>query len=245
MISSSANLDSYIYATKMELCYINLHKNRDKTEKAAPTSPSHEANNIIEQANKSTTVMVQNCTMRPIKSDIWMTASTIIQCPVISLVAFTTLSTKLSVKYTLMGSFLFLLIHTSLSPVNMLGQIILINDGQTVLINKIIHKRTVNEISNNKWRDCFQRRGSISGRPIISQCLSPTMTICHYMDQLIGLGPLVQKQYTYVRDTKDSINQIPGLWHMRCSPYIPSCQSRNFSCLLQKLSQRLNFQYEF
>ena len=26
MISSSANLDSYLYATKMELCYINLHK---------------------------------------------------------------------------------------------------------------------------------------------------------------------------------------------------------------------------
>lgn len=46
----------------------------------------------------------------------------------------------------------------------------------------------------------------VPGRPIISQCPSPTMLIGHFVGHFSV--PLLQIQYTYVRDTIDFINKI-------------------------------------
>lgn len=49
----------------------------------------------------------------------------------------------------------------------------------------------------------------IPGRPNISHCSSSTIPIGHFIDPF--LVPIVQKQHTYVRDTKDFINKVESL----------------------------------
>ena len=47
------------------------------------------------------------------------------------------------------------------------------------------------------------------GRPIISQCGTPTENIGHYCDHF--LVPIVQKQDSYIKDTADFIQKIESL----------------------------------
>lgn len=70
--------------------------------------------------------------------------------------------------------------------------------GRLYLLPKI-HKISVLDIEKFKGREALQRGMLVPGRPIISQCSSPTLLIGHVVDHF--LVPLVQTQYTYVRDT--------------------------------------------
>ena len=69
-----------------------------------------------------------------------------------------------------------------------------------------IHKIKEDEIGLFTGQQALQQNLIIPGRPIISQCSAPTMSIGHFIDYF--LVPLVKKQETYLRDTTDFINKI-------------------------------------
>ncbi|XP_069102132.1 uncharacterized protein [Argopecten irradians] len=80
--------------------------------------------------------------------------------------------------------------------------------GKLYLLPKI-HKLQQDDFDKYVGRKALLNHHLIPSRPIISQCNSPTMKIGRFIDNF--LVPLVQKQETYLKDTKDFINKIEGI----------------------------------
>ncbi|XP_062598993.1 uncharacterized protein LOC134260453 [Saccostrea cucullata] len=198
-------LENYLYATKMELCKIHFHKFRDnltKKERNALTSLRNETNIVIKKADKSTTVVVQNRTnyaaegLRQLNDGIHYAAIHKDRTHEIH-----DLINKIVCEMQI-NSEIDSITHRFLS------QSLTFRPGRLYLLPKI-HKICISDIENFKGTEALQRGMSIPGRPIISQCASPTMPIGHFIDYF--LVPLVQKQHTYVRDTKHFISKVESL----------------------------------
>ena len=198
-------LENYLYATKMELCKIHFHKYRDnltKDERSALINLRNKSSIIIKKADKSSTVVVQNRTnyvaegLRQLNDGIHYAPVYEDRTPEI-----------LSLINQIVSE---MHINANIDSIShkFLCQTLTFRPGRLYLLPKI-HKICTSDIEKFKGLEALQRGMIILGRPIIAQCSSPTMLIGHFIDHF--LVPLVQKQHTYVRDTKDFISKVESL----------------------------------
>ena len=203
--TSNIALENYLYATKMELCKIHVQKYRDnltKNERAALTSLRNESSIIIKKADKSTTVVVQNRVnymaegLRQLNDGMHYAK------------VHKDRTQEIHGLVNMVVSEMHINANIDSITHRYLSKTLTFRPGRLYLLSKI-HKISVSDIGKYKGREALQRGMIVPGRPIISQCSSPTMPIGHFVDHF--LVPLVQKQHTYVRDTKDFINKIESL----------------------------------
>ena len=53
---------------------------------------------------------------------------------------------------------------------------------------------------------------SVPGRPVISNCGTPTEKISEYLDQI--LIPVVQESWSYIKDSGDFFKKVKHLWQI-------------------------------
>ena len=53
---------------------------------------------------------------------------------------------------------------------------------------------------------------SVPGRPVISNCGTPTEKISEYLDQI--LIPVVQEIWSYIKDSGDFFKKVKHLWQI-------------------------------
>ena len=80
--------------------------------------------------------------------------------------------------------------------------------GKFFMLPKI-HKIPDDILEQMEENEQIRKNHLIPGRPIVSLCGTPMHNIGHFIDYIIL--PLVQKQYTYTRDTKHLIRKIESL----------------------------------
>lgn len=197
-------LEDYIDKTKLELSSIpikKIHNNTSKLEREALTSLRNNNNIVIKKADKSNTIVIMDKdqyiaeAMRQLKSKHYMQVDKpdlhnlhhIIQNRVTQMYSKGSID-KETYRY---------LCDNKPS----------LKCGHLYLLPKI-HK-IKDEVRYALQNGQCSIRQLPPGRPIISQCDTPTRKIGAYCDYF--LIPIVQNQSTYIKDTADFINKIETL----------------------------------
>ncbi|XP_069122266.1 uncharacterized protein [Argopecten irradians] len=198
-------IENYIFATQMEISKLTKGKqchNMSKTDRMALISLSMNKNIVIKKADKSNMIVIMNKEnymeegLRQLQDDkhyvpIENHSTEHIIEKIIEKI--NTMYNDGSIDST---TYKYLVDMKRTGP------------GKLYLLPKI-HKLQQDDFDKYVGRKALLNHHLIPSRPIISQCNSPTMKIGRFIDNF--LVPLVQKQETYLKDTKDFINKIEGI----------------------------------
>ena len=198
-------LENYIDKTKLELTSMPIKRFQDnltKHEREAFVSLNNNLGIVIKKADKSNTVVVMDRDqyisegMRQLNSAYYVEVEKpdlealhqSIQSKVFEMYQNKTLDKE---------TYRFLSTHQNVK----------LKSGSLYLLPKI-HK--INEqVLDALLKGLCSLRKIPPGRPIISQCGTPTENIGHYCDHF--LVPIVQKQNSHIKDTSDFIQKIESL----------------------------------
>ncbi|XP_062592673.1 uncharacterized protein LOC134254146 [Saccostrea cucullata] len=197
-------LEQYIDKTKLELSSIpirKIHNNTSKLEREALNSLRNNNNIVIKKADKSNTIVIMD-------KDLYISE------------ALRQLQSKhyMPVEKPNLHN-LHKMIQNKITEMYSKGTIdketyrFLSDNRPSLKCGHLYFLPKIHKIKDNVRDALMKGQCSIRqlppGRPIISQCDTPTRNIGAYCDYF--LIPIVQKQSTYIKDTTDFINRIETL----------------------------------
>ncbi|XP_071150281.1 uncharacterized protein [Mytilus edulis] len=201
---ANTDIENYIFATKIELGRIHLHKFKDnltKSERMALQSLKQNKEIVIKKADKNSSTVILDKknyieqALSQLNDGIHYEQIAISHCTEI----YNLIESKVKILHEqshIDDISLRYLLDTKVEKIQV---------GRLYLLPKI-HKIDLNirnEIRNNKE---LLQRVQIPGRPIISLCNSPIERIGQFIDYF--LQPIVRQLWTFTQDTTFFINKI-------------------------------------
>lgn len=219
-------IENYIFATRNELSNISIknnHPNITREEKQSLHNLRNNMDIIITKADKNSTICVLNATnyinegLRQLNNDVFYQELNEHHMGTINK------STEEIINSLHNNSFIDDTTYKFLkSNIN--------NDkiGHFFMLPKI-HKLTIDTLQEIETNAQLQNNLIIPGRPIVSLKNTHLQNIGKFIDYF--LKPLVQKQYTYIRDTKHFINIIENT-KFHNNIYLVTFDAKNmYTCL--------------
>lgn len=199
-----SELEEYIDKTKLELSSMEIVKkksNISESEKAAILSLKNNSDIVIKKADKSNTIVIMNKNQYVLEAQRQLQSKHYMQVSEPNMLKLhDSIQNKLAEMHT----------NGSLDK----DTYKFFNDKKPSLkCGHLYLLPKTHKIPANIYNALMNGQCSIKklppGRPIISQCDTPTRKIGQYCDYF--LVPIVQKQSTYIKDTTDFITKIESL----------------------------------
>ena len=219
-------IENYIFATRNELSNICIKRNRPNItnkEKQALYDLSNNQNIIIKKADKNSTICILNATnyinegLRQLNNDIFYQELNEHHMDVINKSTEGMINSLHDNNFIDDITFKFLKSNINSDRI-----------GQFFMLPKI-HKLTIDTLQDIENNAQLRNNLIIPGRPIVSLKNTHLQNIGKFIDYF--LKPLVQKQYTYIRDTKHFINIIEST-KLQNNTYLVTFDAKNmYTCL--------------
>ena len=199
-----SSLENYIDKTRLELSSIEIKQHRNNlttNEREALVSLKNNQQIVIKKADKSNTVVIMDREKYILEGSRQLNTKHYIEVD---------RSNLLEIQNNIENKVKEMYINNTLDKETfryLKESKLQLQSGQLYLLPKI-HK-IKGTIMSALRNDLCSLKDLPPGRPIISQCNSPTYRIGAYCDHF--LVPIIKKQLTYIKDTTDFIKKIESL----------------------------------
>ena len=200
--TESNNLENYLYGTKLELAKLTFENqhNLSKSENTALRLLKENQNIIIRKADKGNTIVILNRTdyieegFRQLNNGIHYTKIESVDVKQTQKIVHNQVASMYNMNEIDKDTF------------NYLYDPFMVPNTPYIYFLPKIHKISSLISHMDPIKKDPNLKIKVPGRPIISQCGSATENIGRFLDYF--LKPIVKKQSTYIKDTKEFINKV-------------------------------------